>query len=147
MLYQFVGYEEDHKKPPGQMICKDCKGKESWSLLIRLSSQMFMRCFQVHYFLLLSHMGLKAEVSMTRGVLAWYDCYHGSSKLKLGCFDYMVPLIILAHTKSPKPCFMGGTEYILLSGWLCDGNGFTAGFIASFAASQCGEIHPVFKIA
>lgn len=25
-------------------------------------------------------------------------------------------------------------------------NGFTADFIASFAASQCGEIHPVFKI-
>lgn len=39
----------------------------------------------------------------------------------------------------------GGVEDKLLSGWMCDGKGFTAGFIASFAVSQCGEIHPFLK--
>lgn len=28
---------------------------------------------------------------------------------------------------------------------MCDGNWFTTGFTASFAVSQCGEIHPSLK--
>lgn len=101
-----------------------------------MSQQMFVRCLYVQYFSFLRYFytGVWKQSSVWPG---WSMCMCSSVFSK----TWKLPLCGVSDSLGSHRDYDGNK---LLSGWTRDGNGFTAGFIAS-AASQCVEIHPFLR--